>query len=314
MADGPTAADPGTIAGTTTGALTTGTTTVTTRPPPGGLPQVSGFAQALGSLGLSLTNLDESQGVEAAVPGGVVFDTYRFSHHAAECAYFINVPVAKCHNLSCTTLCTKNIQGTVLSPQRHLCSIQEGDEPLAGDLDQLTETGLSLHEDRFCHKHADLVSARQRLGAPRLCVIDGLVGRDGTGFRHGDNRPMGWTLIGENEIRVDAVGTYLMGLDPEAVPYLKVAAARGLGTHRIDEIEVVDLATGQELDREALGKHRMDPPLMPLARYQDGYYARFRPDGSVVPWNIDCVNEQLIAEGKEPVLFDGITGDMTEGF
>jgi len=276
--------------------------------------QVSGYAGALAPFGLSLKDLNNAEGRQVEVPGGVIYDHYEMYHEVVDCAFFFNVPVAKCHNLSCTTLSTKNLQGCVLTPQRHLCSVQEVDKPLDKELARLTGSGLSLREDRFCHKHADLISARRHTGIPRLCVIDGMVGRDGTGFRYGENRPMGWALIGENEVHVDAVGTYLFGLDPEATPYLKVAAERGLGTHRIDEIEVVDLATGRGLDGEALKGCRMDPPLMPLARYRGGYYARFRDDGSVVPWALDQVNEQRLEDGLEPVQVEGIPAETEHVF
>ena len=273
----------------------------------------SGYADALARLGMTLTGMNDEGGVDVEVPGGVIFEKLRLFPEVAECGYFINVPVAKCHNLSGSTLCTKNMQGMVVSPQRHMCSVQEEDKHLPSEeLARITDSGLSLHEDRFCNKHSDMISVRRHTGIPRLCVIDGVVGRDGTGFQHGENRPMGWTVIGENEVCVDAVGTFLMGLDPEETPYLKVANQRGLGTHRIDEIDVVDLATGEALDREALKTYMVDPPLMPVSRCEAGYYARFRSDGSVVPWALDRVNQQRLADGLEPIPFDSFPIDDEE--
>jgi uncharacterized protein (DUF362 family) len=268
----------------------------------GELPEISGYADALDAFGLTLTNHDDSEGVQVQVPGGVVFQQLRFTHHAAEAAFLFNVPVAKCHNLSCTTLCTKNLQGLVMSPQRHMCGRQEEDMGLPEEgMPRLLERGISLHEERFCHKHADLVAAVRNTGVPGLCVVDGMVGRDGTAFNEGRNWPLGWTLIGQNETHVDTVGTYLFGLDPGMTPYLQVASERGLGTNRIEAIEVVDLATQQVLDTDALAAYRHDPPLMPLARCQEGYTARFRPDGSIVPWALDWINEQREKEGLEPI-------------
>jgi len=264
-------------------------------------PKVTGYAEALASLGVRLVDLNRSEPVSVEVPGGVVYDHYELAREVTECSFFFNVPVAKCHNLCCTTLSVKNIQGTVKHPQRHLCGVQEVDKPFLSELARLNGRGISLHEERFCHKLADLVSARQHMGIPRLCVVDGMVGRDGTAFREGQNHPLGWTLIGENEVHVDAVGTFLMGLEPERTPYLQVAAARGLGTSRIEAIEVVDLATGETLDGEALQAHRADPVLMPVARWEGGYYNRFRADGSVVPWALDRVNQQRKKDGLEPV-------------
>jgi uncharacterized protein (DUF362 family) len=272
------------------------------RPPPKPLPEASGYADALAPLGLRLTDHDQSEGVAVPIPGGKVFDHLQLTHYAAQAAFLFNVPVAKCHNLSCTTLSTKNLQGLALSPQRHMCGIQDEDEGVSTeDLLRLTDSGLSLHEERFCHKHADLLTAVRQTGVPRLCVVDGLVGRDGTAFNEGQNYPLGWTLIGVNEVHVDTVATYLFGLDPEQTPYLRVAAERGLGANRVSDLEVIDLATGAALDSKALAAHRHDPPLMPLARYGEDYYARFRPDGSVVPWALERINQQRQEDGLEPI-------------
>jgi len=270
------------------------------RPPRPPLPEVSGYDEALGQLGLSLTNHDEVEGVDIQIPGAVVFPQLKFTDYAAEAALLVNVPVAKCHNLSCTTLCTKNLQGLVMSPQRHMCSIQAEDEGLSdADLARMNGMGCSHHEERFCNKHADLLTGVRNMGMPRLCVIDGMVGRDGTAFNEGGNYPLGWTLIGDNEVHVDSVGSYLFGLDPEKIPYLRVASDRGLGTNRIADIEVVDLASGDALDSRALAAHRSERVLMPLSRHEGGHYARFREDGSFVPWILDRVNEQRAADGLE---------------
>lgn len=231
----------------------------------------------------------------------MVFGSLEFSREVTECAYYVNAPVAKCHNLICTTLCMKNMQGTVKSPQRHMCGVQREDEALVEELGSMTPRGISLHEERFCHKQSDLTTARRSLPAPRLCMIDGLIGRDGTGFREGTNRPMGWTLVGGNEVHVDAVGTYLMGLNPERTPYLEVAEERGLGTGHIDRIEVVNVATGERLEGEALAAHRSDPVLMPLSRLNGGYAPRFREDGSVVPWALERGNQWRARRGQEPI-------------
>jgi hypothetical protein len=182
-----------------------------------------------------------------------------------------------------------------------MCGVQEEDKPFGDELARINGSGLSLHEERFCHKHADAVAAIRQVGMPRLNVIDGMVGRDGTAFREGQNHPLGWTLLGENETHVDAVGTYLFGLDPAATPYLRTAAERGLGANRIEQIEVVDLATGAVVNQEALRALRADPPLIPLSRYSGGYYSRFRGDGTVVPWSLDYVNERRIKDGLEPI-------------
>ena len=63
------------------------------------------------------------------VPGGVVFEAYPIYREVTDCAFFFNVPLAKCHNLGCTTLAIKNLMGILARPERHLCHIQDVDKP-----------------------------------------------------------------------------------------------------------------------------------------------------------------------------------------
>ena len=261
----------------------------------------AGYTKMAVGRKLTLTALNDRPSRRVPVPGGVVFEAYPIYRDVTDCAFFFNVPLAKCHNLGCTTLAIKNLMGILARPERHLCHIQDVDRPYESEIWRLTESGLSLFEDRFYHKLCDLVAALRSLKIPRLCMVDGLVGRDGTAFNEGENHPLGWTLIGENEVHVDAVATYLMGLDPETTPYLRFAALRGLGSNRLDEIEVVDLACGGTMDRQTLTDVRSGKALMPIARYEGGYYNRYRADGSVVPWRIDDVNEQRLADGLEAI-------------
>ena len=268
--------------------------------PAGGYTWVgAGYTPMLSSRNVPLFVMNGVETRPVDVPGGVVYQQYPIAKAVTDCAFFLNVPLAKCHNLCCTTLSVKSLMGILTSPVRHLCNEQEVDQRFSKDLWRLTETGLSLFENRFYHKLCDLVAALRSLKIPRLCVIDGVVGRDGTGFNEGTNYPLGWTLVGENEIHVDTVGTYLMGLDPLHTPYLKFAAERGLGANNVDSIEVIDLTTGKACGRKVLDTLLPKKPLMPIARSHDGYYARFRADGSVVPWNLDRVNSQRQSDGME---------------
>lgn len=271
------------------------------RPDQGFTWEGAGYLGAMDSRGVELKCLNGEEKRSVPVPGGVVFDAYPLYKEVTDCGFLFNVPLAKCHNLGCTTLAMKNLMGILGRPERHLCTVQEVDKPFESDLWRLTDSGLSLFEDRFYHKLCDVVHALRSLGVPQLCMVDGLVGRDGTAFNEGENAPLGWTLIGTNEVHVDAVGTYLMGLDPTTTPYLRFATERGLGSSRVGEINVVDLRSGNLMDLKELESKRSKKVLMPISRYEEGYYDRFRADGSVVPWRIDEVNKQRIADGLDPI-------------
>ena len=163
------------------------------------------------------------------MPEAEIYQELPIYRAVTDAAFFFNVPLTKCHNLGCSTLNVKNLMGILGRPERHLCSVQEVDKDLEDELWRLTESGLSLFEGRFYQKPCDTLAAFRSLGVPRLCVVDGLIGRDGTAFNEGDNYPLGICVVGENEVHVDAVATYLMGLDPLVTPYLTFAHARGWG-------------------------------------------------------------------------------------
>lgn len=255
-----------------------------------------GYKGTLSDANVRLLEMNDVEAKQVEVPDGIIFSQYSMPAVVVDCAFFFNVPVAKCHNLGCTTLAIKNLMGIVTRPQRHLCRTQPVDEPFGDELWRLSDTGLSHFEDRFYHKLCDLLVAFRNLGVPRLCMIDGLVGRDGTGFNEGNNQTLGWTLLGENEVLVDTVGTYLMGLDALETPYLRVATERGLGTNRVEEIPVIDLRTGEQIPLQELQRLVPPEPLMPIAPNAGDYYPRFRADGSVVPWNLQSVNKQRLAD------------------
>ncbi len=260
-----------------------------------------GYQGMIDEQGVRLAKLTGAEMRQVAVPGGVVYEHYPMAREVTDCAFFFNVPVAKCHNLVCTTLAVKNLMGTLGTPERHICSVQKVDEAHLEGRWRLADNGLSIHENVFVDKLLDLLAAHRSLGIPRLCMIDGLVGRDGTAFNEGRNYPLGWTLIGENEVHVDALGTHLMGLDPLWPPNLTRAVERGFGTNRLEEIELIDLCTGRSLNRAEVQALRRAEVLMPVCRYDGGYYKRFRPNGSVVPWNLNEVNQQRLLDGLDPI-------------
>ncbi|MEE2754014.1 MAG: DUF362 domain-containing protein [Candidatus Latescibacterota bacterium] len=263
----------------------------------------SGYQSVVDELGVRLAPMNGTSTKPVDVPNYVVFQHLPIYTEATDCSFFFNVPLAKCHNLNCTTLSVKNLMGILGRPERHLCAIQDIDEPYGDDLWRLTDSGLSLFEDRFYQKLCDTLAAFRSLSIPRLAIVDGLIGRDGTAFNEGDNYPLGWTLIGENEVHVDAIGTYLMGLDPKQTPYLRFANDRGLGEINPAKIEVTDLATNCSLAGIELASIKSDRILMPISGRKGGYYDRYRTDGSVVPWRIDDVNAQREKDGLSLIPF-----------
>jgi len=67
----------------------------------------------------------------------------------------------------------------------------------------------------------------------RFCILDGIVGGEGTGPIHATAVPAGVVIAGRNPVAVDVVGAELMGFDHRRIPTL----ARAFDEHRLPLIE-----------------------------------------------------------------------------
>ncbi len=229
---------------------------------------LAGYADELGSRGLELRDLNDDGSVEMAVPGGRVLHTLHVARTiVGEERTVINVAKLKTHNFATVTLCVKNIQG-MLSPihHRHLCTRYpryEGDDGVGVDLNLLDSPS------RFFDKLVDLAQALH----PDLHIIEGVVGRDGTGFQRGKNIPMGIALAGINPLAVDTVGAVLMGLDTQEVGPLRAALERGLPGTDPGQIRVLIVRNGRLAECRDWQRYRADPPFAVIRR-DDIIYAK----------------------------------------
>ena len=111
---------------------------------------------------------------------------------------------------------------------------------------------------------------------PALNVVEGVVGRDGTGFHQGKNHPLGLCIAGTNAATVDAFASWLMGFDPLKLIYLQTAAAAGLGEIDPRRFEVYTVEIGGLVRcRDAAGL-RIDPPFRVLLETTDEDPDRYR--------------------------------------
>ena len=174
----------------------------------------------------------------------------------------INVPKLKTHNLAITTLCLKNLMGLVNARDRHFCSQAWRDMP-----EEVRTNSRPRHEwlDRGLHERWQTGLARRladtaQVIRPALNVVEGVVGREGTGFGRGCNRPLGLAVAGTNMVAVDSVASYLMGFDPQRLVYLQVATQAGLGVNDLRRLQVFTERDGDWLAVADLSEWRADPP------------------------------------------------------
>lgn len=221
----------------------------------------SGYTEMARSRGVELINMNWNERVPVKQPQAEILKEIGISKTVKDDdVFFINVPKYKTHNLAVTTLSMKNLMGTITPcDDRHLCNIKR---EYAGRAQEITSNGITLREERLCHKLCDLSLASK----PDLNVIEGIVGRDGTAFRHGKNIRTNLAIAGKDVVSVDAVGSYLMGFEPSGIGYLKIAAQRGLGEIDIEKIDIYEARDGQLFPCSDIARFMSEIPFEVLAR------------------------------------------------
>jgi uncharacterized protein (DUF362 family) len=245
-----------------------------------------GYARLAEEWGIELLDLNKKPGAYAEEElnwtpvDGVVFKDIPFVRPVNDPdVVFLNVPTMKTHNLGIISLCGKALQGTIAMGYRHFCGpIEEALARVKGarkhyqpDVRERVRELFERHV-REGYPRWDAEGTRYEGYAQRtcdavqairgsLCIVEGVIGRDGTAFHHGKDVLANLTVGGVNPVHVDAVTAYLMGHDPRNIGYLRAAAERGLGIVDPERIPVF-LITGDgpvrchhpdEIGRLALG-------------------------------------------------------------
>lgn len=239
----------------------------------------TGVPQALAGTGAKLRFPTTLSVVRRPVPGALVHAERRVARLAVDPAsVLINVPKLKTHTWAVTTLCLKNLMGLDYAPDRHYCS-QSTRAALpehAGRTDPRNTWLSTADHERIQRELAKRLVDLARVVRPALNVVEGVVGRDGTGFHRGRNRALGLCLAGANPVTVDAFASWLMGFDPLKLVYLREAAAAGLGEIDPRRIEVHTVEIGGLVRcRDAAGL-RLDPPFDVILETTDEDPDRYR--------------------------------------
>ncbi len=173
-----------------------------------------------------------------------------------------NVPKLKTHNLAITTLCFKNLMGLVGVFDRHFCLQSWLEMPDAVQSEQRPRHEWftqEMHERWQAGLARRLVDTAQVIH-PALNLVEGIVGREGTGFQRGRNRLLGLTVAGVNMVAVDSLVSYLMGFDPRGLIYLRLAAEAGLGTNDPGRLRVYTEHSGELVPCSNIDTLHIDPP------------------------------------------------------
>ena len=84
----------------------------------------------------------------------------------------------------------------------------------------------------------DLVVEVFKLRVPDLFIVDAIIGMEGNGPASTELREIGLILAADNAVAMDSVIATIMGLDPGRLPFLCKAAAIGLGSWHMNDIQI----------------------------------------------------------------------------
>ncbi|MEM4576351.1 MAG: DUF362 domain-containing protein [Candidatus Nezhaarchaeales archaeon] len=170
--------------------------------------RVAGVDKLAEKWNVKLADLNKDEFIEVYPPNPFALKKVKVARTALERA-IISVPKLKVHRLATVTLGLKNMMGVL-------------------------ESKGSMHNGRLHENIADLVSVLK----PSLTVIDGII----AGEVHEMSRSpveMNVIVASTDPVAADAVGSMIMGIDPREVKHLVLAEKKGLGTLRLEEIEIV---------------------------------------------------------------------------
>jgi uncharacterized protein (DUF362 family) len=237
----------------------------------------TGYLEVAQATGAKLRTPKTYTCVRKSIPRPQAFSTLNVSRLAVSPdTVLINVPKLKTHNLGITTLCLKNLMGTVNVFDRHFCgqAWREMPEEVRDDPRPRREwVSRELHEQWQKGLARRLADTAQVVRA-HLNVVEGVVGREGTGFHHGRNHALGLAVAGINPVAVDSVASYLIGFDPRQLIYLQVATRVGLGSNDLRDLRIFEVQDGAPVPCPDLASLRADPPFRVISNIK----------GEVEPW------------------------------
>lgn len=191
--------------------------------------RASGMLEAVEKAGAIPVDLNATGRVTLQVPGGKVMKHLVVSQAVVEADFIINLPVMKTHVKTLVSLGLKNMKGIVPGALKH--------EPHKKGLDQ----GIVDY-----HK----------VMPPHLTVVDATYAMEGNGPVNGQARELGLVIAGQNTVAVDTVCCHIMGINPEEVGHLRLAAQEGMGPLNLAAIDVEGLSEDRKFSFSLPGTYK----------------------------------------------------------
>lgn len=183
--------------------------------PFGGTPEsayaISGIQAAVQAAGGEMVMMNRAKFLQTQIPDGVDLDAWEIYGDVVKADVVINVPIAKHHSLARLSLGMKNLLGVITHPGR-------------------------MHSN-LGQRVADIASVVR----PALTVVDAvrvLMDHGPTGGSLNDVRQANTVIASHDFVAADAQAATLFDLTGSDIPYVRAAAAMGLGTAALDTVKI----------------------------------------------------------------------------
>lgn len=181
----------------------------------------SGMAAIAQERDCPCIDMDRRNPIEVAVRNGTAVSSLRVCADLFDFDIIVSIPVMKTHMHTVVTLAVKNMKGCLWRRSKV-------------ELHMLPR--IPFMEDKPLNVAiADMASILQ----PHLSIIDGTIGLEGLGPSAGDPKPLDLVIVSDNAFAADSIACSIMGIDPETVPHLRIAAGRGYGSIDMKSFEIL---------------------------------------------------------------------------
>jgi len=206
-------------------------------------------------------------------PDGVVFR--RIPHFAPlnePGTWLLNIAKWKAHAM-CLSQSVKNEQGLVVRPYVLFCrgwpEVTGVPDFMKPDIHPEAEARIKRSFERHLRMGYSRYDGKDQSGAisheiwaqktcdnmsvlnTGLAMIEGIYGRDGSGFAIGNDHMANLVMFGKNKFRLDLIGLWLGGHEPGNVHFYRIAKERGLSdTFNPWEVPIYEWVDGRAVPRK----------------------------------------------------------------
>ena len=176
----------------------------------------SGLKAVAEEAGVEAFQLETRGFVEVLVPGGKKLKSIYVAKTALEADVIISMSKLKTHGLTMFTGAVKNMFGVV--PPR---------------------TRMIAHALGRCEDFSEALVDIYSVVKPGRVIMDGVIGMEGNGPRHGNLKPVGVIMASGDGVALDAVASRVIGFEPMEIHTTRAATNRGLGNGDLNRIKVM---------------------------------------------------------------------------